>query len=190
LRSARRQDRVVTRVRRGTAIALFWAAEDPMSAAMKSGEALCVQHSRLKERLAQVQALAGALRSSEPEAAAAAMKEVLRFLESEVRPHAEWEERVLYPLLDRRLGRARTFTATLRYEHRVIDRWVTDLAREAARQTPDLVAFARRTDKVLGLLEAHFEAEEEVLPPALEGIPLAEQSLYPHRRVGPGGGEG
>ncbi|HEY2942527.1 MAG TPA: hemerythrin domain-containing protein [Vicinamibacteria bacterium] len=160
-----------------------------MSAAMKSGEALCVQHSRLKDRLAQVQALAGSLRSGEPEAAAAVMKEVLRFLECEVQPHAEWEERVLYPLLDRRLGRGRAFTATLRYEHRVIDRWITELAREAARHTPDLLAFARRTDKVLGVLEAHFEAEEEVLPPALEGIPLEEQSLYPHSHRGWGAWE-
>jgi hypothetical protein len=90
------------------------------------------------------------------------------------------EERVLYPLLDRRLGRGRAFTATLRYEHRVIDRWITELAREAARHTPDVLAFARRADKVLGLLEA----EEEMLPPALEGIPLEEQSLYPQRHAG------
>ena len=59
----------------------------------------------------------------------------------------------------------------MRYEHGVVGRWIGELAQEAKRPAPDVKAFTRRTDNLLGLLEAHFEEEEHVLLPILERHP-------------------
>ena len=49
------------------------------------------------------------------------------------------------------------------------------LTAESEKATPDLEAFARRTDNLLGLLAAHFEEEEEVL------LPLVEKGMSPEQ---------
>ena len=56
----------------------------------------------------------------------------------------------------------------MRYEHKVVNRWIEELERFAEAEKPDVVAFARRTDNLLGLIWAHFEEEEEVLLPILD----------------------
>ncbi len=102
------------------------------------------------------------------------MASIAGFLQDHILAHAKWEESVLYPVVDR-LARSgpEPFTATMRYEHGIVGRWIAELAAEAKRPAPDVDAFARRTDNVLGLLAAHFEEEEEVL------LPLLDRSLSP-----------
>jgi hemerythrin-like domain-containing protein len=101
------------------------------------------------------------------------MAKVIAFLRGRLVPHAEWEERVLYPLVDEHAGRG--FTTSMRHEHRIIERWAEELKREAASEQPDARSFVRRADKLLGLILAHFEEEEEVLLPVLERSLPAEE---------------
>lgn len=99
----------------------------------------------------------------------AEIEEHLGFLEGHIAPHARWEERVLYPAVDRRVHEgAPPFTASMRHEHEIVARWINALEREAAKERPDPRAFTRQADALLGLLRAHFEEEEEVLLPILD----------------------
>ena len=96
------------------------------------------------------------------------MARALTALRTHIVPHAEWEERTLYPLIDRQ---ARTvddnrFTAVMRREHVIIARSIGALAMDAEKK--DGALFARHAERLLGLIEAHFECEEEVLLPILD----------------------
>jgi len=101
---------------------------------------------------------------------------IVQKLTRHITPHAEWEERVLYPVVDRHAGGGRqVFTASMRYEHRIIARQLAELAQEAHRQAPDARRFARHADHLLGLMAAHFEAEEEVLLSLLDSSMTADE---------------
>ena len=101
---------------------------------------------------------------------------VVEQLTRHITPHAEWEERVLYPVVDRYAGGGHpAFTASMRYEHRIIARQLAELAHESQRQAPDGRRFARHADHLLGLVTAHFEAEEEVLLTLLDSAMTAEE---------------
>ena len=104
------------------------------------------------------------------------MRRTLGFFRDHLLAHAEWEERVLYPAVDRRAsGSGHAFTSSMRYEHRIVGRWIGELEAMAASRPPDVVAFARRTHNLLGLVSAHFEEEEEVLLPILDRTMTAEE---------------
>jgi hemerythrin-like domain-containing protein len=92
------------------------------------------------------------------------MEAVVKLLNDHVRTHSEWEEKALYPVVDRYAKSwLHPFTATMRFEHHIIARRIEGLAHEASRPAPDVKRFARQADHLLGLIAAHFEAEEEVL---------------------------
>jgi len=106
----------------------------------------------------------------------ATLANIVQELDRHMTPHAEWEERVLYPVVDRHAGGGRpAFTASMRYEHRMIARQLAELMQEAHRQAPDARRFARHADHPLGLVAAHFEAEEEVLLSLLDSSMTAEE---------------
>jgi hemerythrin-like domain-containing protein len=125
-------------------------------------------HAALRKELEVHKARVGDLRSASQQAAEVTMDRAVLFLDEEIRPHATWEEVKLYPLLDSLVGGREPFTATMRCEHAVIDRWIEELAVNAGSTAPDVVWFARSADRLFGLIEAHFEEEEEVLLPILE----------------------
>jgi hemerythrin-like domain-containing protein len=125
-------------------------------------------HAALREQLRLHEAAVGDLRGAPAQAAAVTMDGAVLFLDEEIRPHATWEELKLYPLLDSLVGGREPFTASLRREHAIIDRWIETLAVSAASTAPDPAAFARSADRLFGLIEAHFEEEEQVLLPILE----------------------
>ncbi len=128
-----------------------------------------LEHRDIEDRLAEVERQIGLLPTSEPGERRRTMAQVLRFLREHVLLHAEWEEKVLYPVVDRRAGSgAHRFTACMRQEHAVIARWTDELAAEAGKSEPDAAAFARRADQLLGVLLAHLENEEEILLPVLD----------------------
>ena len=126
------------------------------------------EHAGIREHLEHLHTMVGGLAAQTPAERGETMEFVVRFLEEHIRKHAEAEEAILYPAVDQRAAKGRPFTATMRREHVIVGRWIDDLAREAARPAPDAVAFARQTDRLLGLITAHFEAEEEVLLPVLD----------------------
>ncbi|MBI3856792.1 MAG: hemerythrin domain-containing protein [Planctomycetes bacterium] len=84
-------------------------------------------------------------------------------------PQLALEEKVLYPAVDRRMaGGLVPFTQALQSEHQLMRRWIEELHCLANETLPDHNAFARRAERLLGLLEAHFEVEESLLFPILD----------------------
>jgi iron-sulfur cluster repair protein YtfE (RIC family) len=125
------------------------------------------EHAELAlEREAQERVI-DALRLGQAADPAATMREVLRWLRDRVLPHDAWEERFLFPAADKHSGSgAYPFTATLRRQHKLMAVWVDDLA--GAFAALDGTAFARRAERLVGLLAAHLDAEEAVLLPLIE----------------------
>ncbi len=127
------------------------------------------EHAAIKEHLAHVNAELGTMSSASPEEQRASMRHVVGFFREHIKPHAEWEERVLYPAVDKRAASGpNAFTASMRYEHQIVGRWTDELSAMASSNTPDTTAFVRRADNLLGLIWAHFEEEEVVLLPILD----------------------
>lgn len=85
----------------------------------------------------------------------ARMKDVAARLREEVELH------IRYVLAERR-GKAGE-AAALRQEHAILGRWTAELADLAEQPMPDHNAFARRAERLLGLLEGHLEVEERLL---------------------------
>ena len=78
-----------------------------------------------------------------------------RFAQKHIAPHAQWEERFLYPIIDKLAGGGpNRFTSTMRYEHQIVARWIGELHQEAEQPKLDASKFARRADNLLGLLSA------------------------------------
>lgn len=127
------------------------------------------EHAEVKEHLQHVHDWVGALPGQPGPQRRETARKVVSFFEQHIAPHAAWEERALYPVVDRLAGGGKhAFTSTMRYEHRVVGRWIEELRAESEKPEPDAVKFARRTDNLLGLLWAHFEEEEEVLLPFID----------------------
>lgn len=123
---------------------------------------------RLRERLASVAERVGALSTLPLASRRADMEQVVAELEAALRPHLEWEESTIHPIVDKFAceGPA-AFSTSMRYEHVIIYRWLGELGRQA-RDAAGVVAFSRRADNLLGVVLAHFELEEEVLFPILD----------------------
>jgi len=123
---------------------------------------------RLRVALAEIAARTGDLPALPLHARSAAMREVAAELEAQLRPHLEWEERTIHPVVDKFAceGPA-AFSASMRYEHEIVYRTLLELRGRAA-DAEGAVAFSRRVDNLLGLVLAHFELEEEVLFPILD----------------------
>jgi hemerythrin-like domain-containing protein len=105
------------------------------------------------------------------------MAEVVGFLNEHIRPHAVWEERVLYPLVDEKAGSkpGHRFTASMRFEHTIVGRRIDELDALRRRPRVEAAAFLRFADKLLGLITAHFEEEEQVLLPILDATMTPEE---------------
>lgn len=145
-------------------------------AADRPSEGFRKEHVEIKTHLDHVKTWAGELPTLSEADRVKRMNAIVGFFQQHIKPHAEWEEKVLYPAVDKRACTgAEPFTATMRFEHGVVGRWIEELAAEAKKPKPDATAFARRTDNLLGLLLAHFEEEEEVLLPILDKSMTAEQ---------------
>ncbi len=119
----------------------------------------------LQQRLLEVGELAGAT----PERATVLQQGLLRWVERVIE-HDDWEERVLFPAVDKHSGSGgHAFTATLRHEHQLTARWLADL-RRLIREGASSSVIARRADQLLGLLMAHLETETAVLEHVLETV--------------------
>lgn len=139
-------------------------------------ESLREEHFDLRARFRVVREEVGEILRSDAAAQQRAMDRLVEFLRREVYPHAEWEERTLYASVDRfRPCGAEPFTSSMRHEHRIVGRWIDELARAAGAERPDALAFVRRADNLFGLIEAHMEEEEEILLPVLDRFMTADE---------------
>jgi hemerythrin-like domain-containing protein len=141
-----------------------------------------IEHLEIKQYLEQVAGMVGELHGiTQPDWRDVpkwrkTMEAVVKLLNDHVRTHSDWEEKALYPVVDRHAKSwLHPFTASMRFEHKIIARRIEGLAAEAAKPTPDVKRFARHADSLLGLLAAHFEAEEEVLLAILDSAMTHEE---------------
>jgi iron-sulfur cluster repair protein YtfE (RIC family) len=139
----------------------------------------------IRAALARVAERVGAIPDLPPEARTAAMDGVVAELLARLRPHLEWEERTIHPVVDKFAceGPA-TFSSSMRYEHAIIYRWLDELRMQAG-DPAAVVAFSRRADNLLGVVLAHFELEEQVLFPILDRA-LASAARQPISPPPPG----
>ncbi len=135
---------------------------------------LRVERARIRVTLAQISEAAGSVAAAPLAERGRAMREVVDALDACLGPHLEWEERTLHPIVDKFAceGPA-SFSASMRYEHEIIHRWMAELARTAA-APGDAVGFLRQADRLLGVVTAHFELEEHVFFPVLDRSISAE----------------
>ena len=150
--------------------ATFAFAQNTGTANERATDGFRTLHQSLRTHINHLTALAGQLPKQTPEQQKAAMQEIVTCLTDNIHRHARVEEEVLYPVVDQAAGTTGEFlfTATMRYEHRIVGRWITELRSLAKEPNPDITAFARRTDNLLGLVRAHFEEEEDILLPVLD----------------------
>ena len=152
----------------GGAVGALAVEPESAAGAEEPSELFAAHHAKVHEHLSRIDRKARGIREASD--ARAEMEGVVRLLETHVRPHAEVEEANLYPVVDAYASpdAGRPFTASMRFEHRVVGSWIDELAEMAASSDADVDAFVRRAQRLLGLLEAHFLAEEEVLLPVLD----------------------
>lgn len=147
----------------------FANSETNKSSANLPSEQFRKEHVEIKKHLAHVEQWAGTLSSSKLDEQKKTTLKIVNFFKEEIKPHAEWEEKKLYPAVDKRASKGgEIFTSTMRYEHKIVGRWIEELEKEATSKSPNAKLFSRKTDQLLGLILAHFEEEEEVLLPILD----------------------
>ncbi len=127
------------------------------------------EHAQVKEHLRHIDSMAGGLAAQDPEKQLRTAAFITEFLTDHILSHAAWEEEHLYPSVEKRThGGEHRFTASMRYEHGIIARGIEDLKTRAAEARFDPAGFTRATDRLLGVIAAHFEKEEEVFLPVLD----------------------
>ncbi len=125
-------------------------------------------HAEIHEGLETAARQAMALPSAPEAELGERVHEIVHFFHHVLVPHAEAEERVLYPIADRLapVAGARRYTDGLRYEHVVVAREVSALyaAMQRGDHSPEAIAeLQARTLRLVGLVEAHFGVEEDVI---------------------------
>lgn len=160
-------------------ISLLSAA--PVTSAFAKGElpsqSFRQEHVGIKKHLQEVGVWVGDLEAKKSEKERSEVKaKVVGFFKNHIKPHAEWEEKVLYPAVDSRAAKgSNPFTATMRYEHTIVGRWTDQLESQEVATSAGARKFMRSTDRLIGLIDAHFEEEEEVLLPILDKSMSKEQ---------------
>ncbi len=113
-----------------------------------------------------------ALRLSNEDDQRIIMHRVVRLMKAYLLPHLAAEESVLYPAVDRRLpAPSASMTQIMVGEHAIMRRWLEEMEDLATRSTIDAHAFVRRGERLLGLIECHFELDEGLLFPILDQAP-------------------
>ena len=134
------------------------------------------QHAEIQIHLGHLDGMLSSLEGAAVDEQRKTMAFVARFLDEHIRSHAAWEEAKLYPLVDSRASQGgEPFSASMRYEHGIVGRGIDELAALAGAATPDAKAFARAGQRLLGVISAHFEKEEEVFLPILDRTMTREE---------------
>lgn len=132
-------------------------------------------HAEIRVKLDEASSRAMALPSASPEELGDRIHEIVHFFHHELIPHAEAEEQILYAAADRLVPteRGRRYTDSLRYEHTVVARevqWLHDTMESGDRSPARVTEIQRRTLELVGLVKAHFGAEEDVILAAFDDL--------------------
>lgn len=134
---------------------------------MSTTQAFRDEHAALLDHVEHLRVAAAQLPEMTSEERADTVGRILQFLQGTLMPHAEAEERVLYPAVARLLGHPEA-TATMISDHRAI------VARIDALETAEPDDLARLQELLYGLyalLLVHFHKEEDDYLPLLEAQP-------------------
>jgi hemerythrin-like domain-containing protein len=154
-----------------SAAPVVFAADDS-----RPTESFRQEHAEVKVHLEHLDQMVGTMAAAEAAQQKKTAAFVVKFLREHIVEHAKWEEERLYPAVDRRThGGDHPFTESMRYEHTIIGRWIDELGAMAATAPFDANGFARQSNRLLGLIAAHFEEEEEVLLPILDRTMTREE---------------
>ncbi len=96
------------------------------------------------------------------------VRDYVRFLRQELMPHAQGEERALYPRVDRLLGDSGLFVRSMVMDHEAIRRYVEMLSMQAGLERHDFEQVLRAVVELRALLTMHLAKEEELMLPFLE----------------------
>jgi iron-sulfur cluster repair protein YtfE (RIC family) len=123
------------------------------------------------ERMHEVVALRGT-----NEELSVAVLGVLHWVDTVLQPHAEWEDRWLYPEIDRRAG-THWATKLMTFEHEQIREAARALAASRAQShqattTAGVMELRARLAALEAILRAHLTREERFLIPLLEAEPI------------------
>lgn len=131
------------------------------------------EHSQLLPHIEKLRDVADSLGETQAESLGRTFAEVYDFLAGHLLPHAQAEERVLYPAVGRALG-APEATATMSRDHVEIALLVEELASLRPRLSAGAIdgAIARELRRVLyalnALVKSHLAKEEAVYLPLLD----------------------
>jgi iron-sulfur cluster repair protein YtfE (RIC family) len=131
---------------------------------------LRAEHERLLDHVEHIRLTAVELPALSYEERRAVIGRVIAFLNGGLAPHAEAEERALYPHVASILGDPRA-TAPMRYDHVAIRRLTSRLAEASVHDTPLLQELLYGLH---ALITTHFQKEDELYLPLLERDSLGQ----------------
>lgn len=137
---------------------------------MSSTDAFREEHAELLEQIERLRHLAARLPGMEPAEREAELQPILSFLRGSLVPHAEAEERLLYPAVAALLGNPEA-TAPMVSDHRAI---VSRIEALAAAEPSDVDQLQELLYGLYALLIVHFHKEEDDYLPLLEKRPPQE----------------
>ena len=152
-----------------------WPAAQPAS--MEVADLVAQEHAEILSHIEHMRTLAFKAETISEDDLRQSLRDVLAFLHTALLPHAQMEDEVLYPTIDRLLRAVGRPTATMSIDHRAI----AALAEELNRIDGPLSASTRRQIAMtLGALETllrvHFSKEEEVYSPLLARLGREESA--------------
>jgi quercetin dioxygenase-like cupin family protein/iron-sulfur cluster repair protein YtfE (RIC family) len=145
-----------------------WPAPD---VAVDPGAAIDAEHAELLPHLDHLRDIAARVDEIDEPTLGSALDEILGFLGDGILPHAEAEEKALYPEVDGLLQAVGGATATMSMDHREIRRLVEELATaQAGAAGIDRETARRLLYSLEAILRLHFSKETEVYLPLLQRL--------------------
>ena len=133
------------------------------------------EHGHFREHIEHIRLAAREVPELSPEERRIVVDRILEFIRSELIPHAEAEEQTVYREVGKVLAHPWS-TGPMIYDHMLIRRRAAELAEMDPRDGP---ALQEQLYALHTLIDAHFEKEEELYLPLLEGESDEEvQAVY------------
>ncbi|MGH7877450.1 MAG: hemerythrin domain-containing protein [Candidatus Dormibacteraceae bacterium] len=144
------------------------------------------EHGALFPRLEELGNLAAKATSLEADELRSRLAEVLGFLRDGLLPHAEEEEKSVYPAAESVLRAVGGATRTMSVDHRFVGRMVDELGQvgQGTLSESDRERACRLLYGLQALLEVHFTKENEVYVPLLARLSAAERTRLHSRLSG------
>jgi quercetin dioxygenase-like cupin family protein/hemerythrin-like domain-containing protein len=135
------------------------------------------EHVHLLEGIAELGRLAQAVPALEAGELGAALAATVGFLRTELLPHADGEERLVYPAVERVLRARGGATSSMALDHRRIAELTADLERTAGVPVAalDRAAAQRLLQALSAVVSLHFDKEEEDYLPRLRQLGSRER---------------